>query len=170
MNGPRAFRNPPPAERPKTPDRSYGVPRRGGEMVDWPVVVERLTAARNYWVATVRSDGRPHTAPIWGVFVDDDLFLETSPKTLKARNIARRPQVSVHVELGDDALIVEGEASDFRPDPDLGRAIAAAFAAKYAGYEPAPDAWDSGSLYLIVPHTVLAWYAMPTATRWRFRS
>jgi hypothetical protein len=137
-------------------------------MIDWPFVTERLAAARSYWVATVRPDGRPHAAPVWGVFVEDDLFLETSPTTLKARNIARRPAVSVHIELGDHAVIVDGEASDFRPDPALAQTIAAAFAVKYAGYAPTSDAWDNGSLFLVRPHNVLAWRDMPTATRWRF--
>ena len=40
--------------------------------------------------------------------------------------------------------------------------------AKYRGYDPEPDAWDHGGMYRVVPHTVLAWGEMPTATRWRF--
>jgi hypothetical protein len=137
-------------------------------MVDWEFVTGRLIAARTYWLASVGSDGHPHAAPIWGVFVDDDLYLETSPATYKARNIARRPHVSVHVELGDEAVIVEGTASDFRPDLLLGKSLAAAFAAKYEGYKPAANSWDQGSLYLVTPQTVFAWRDMPTATRWRF--
>ena len=39
---------------------------------------------------------------------------------------------------------------------------------KYKGYDPAPDSWDSGGMWRIEPETVLAWKAMPTATRWRF--
>lgn len=137
-------------------------------MIDWPFVTERLARARSYWLATVRPDGRPHAAPVWGVFVEDDLFLETSPGTLKARNIAHGSAVSVHIELGDHAVIVDGQASDFRPDTALAKAIAAAFATKYDGYAPPASAWDNGSLYLVTPHTVLAWRDMPTATRWRF--
>ena len=137
-------------------------------MVDWPFVAERLTLARNYWLGTVGADGRPHTAPIWGVLVDEDLFLETSPQTRKARNLVARPAVTVHVELGDEAVIVEGQASDFRPDRALGGSVAAAFATKYPGYTPTPDAWDQGSLYVVIPQTVFAWRDMPTATRWRF--
>jgi hypothetical protein len=169
MIPPHAFRHRPEAERPTSPPASYGVPQQGGEMVDWPFVEERLTNARNYWLGTVGAAGRPHTAPIWGVFVDEDLFLETSPQTRKARNLVARPAVTVHVELGDEAVIVEGHASDFRPDRALGGPLATAFATKYPGYVPAPDAWDRGSLYLVIPQTVFAWRDMPTATRWRFR-
>jgi nitroimidazol reductase NimA-like FMN-containing flavoprotein (pyridoxamine 5'-phosphate oxidase superfamily) len=163
-----AFADPPPPERPTSPPASYGVPQAGGEMVDWRFVIERLAAARNYWLGTVTADGRPHTAPIWGVFVDDDLYLETSPQTRKARNLARRSAVTVHIELGDEAVIVEGEAAEIRPEAPLGEALARAFAQKYVGYRPAADAWDGGSLYHVSPVTVFAWRDMPTAVRWRF--
>jgi nitroimidazol reductase NimA-like FMN-containing flavoprotein (pyridoxamine 5'-phosphate oxidase superfamily) len=167
---PHGFGRPPAAERPASPPASYGVPQQGGLMVDWQFVTERLTSARTYWLGTVSADGRPHSAPIWGVFVGDDLFLETAPFTRKARHIERSGAVSVHVELGDEAVIVEGDAAEFRPEPDLGQQLAAAFASKYEGYRPAADAWDGGSLYLVTPRTVFAWRDMPTATRWRFDS
>ncbi|MEI6136703.1 MAG: pyridoxamine 5'-phosphate oxidase family protein [Chloroflexota bacterium] len=31
----------------------------------------RLRTAMNYWIATTRPDGRPHAAPVWGVWLDD---------------------------------------------------------------------------------------------------
>jgi len=137
-------------------------------MVDWHFVIERLAAARNYWLGTISADGRPHTAPIWGVFVEDDLYLETSSDTRKARNLAQRSAVTVHVELGDEAVIVEGDAAEVRPEPPLGVSLARAFAHKYDGYRPAADAWDDGSLYRVTPRTVFAWRDMPSAARWRF--
>jgi hypothetical protein len=168
MSSGGAFANPPAAERPRTPDTSYGVPRTGGRMADWAFVIKQLADARNYWVATVGADGRPHAAPVWGVLVADDLYLETSPATRKARNIERSGALTVHVG-GDEAVIVEGDAAAFRPAPALGREIAAAFKAKYADYSPEPDSWDQGGLYRVVPRTVFAWRDMPTAARWRFQ-
>jgi hypothetical protein len=144
------------------------VPIEGGEKMPWSFVVQRLTTARNFWVATVRPDGRPHAAPIWGVFVEDDLYLETDPGTVKARNLAADPRVNVHPELADEVVIVEGLAEPFRPDEHTAAALAVAFASKYVGYEPEPEAWDAGGLYVVTPETVLAWRDMPTATRWRF--
>jgi len=167
MNERGAFADPPAAERPRTPDASYGVPRRGGRMVDWAFVIEQLTAARSYWVATVGADGRPNSAPVWGVLVNDDLFLETSPATRKARNIERSGALTVSVG-GDEAVIVEGDAAAFRPPLERGRTIAAAFKAKYPGYDPEPDSWEAGGLYRVVPRTVFGWRDMPTAARWRF--
>jgi nitroimidazol reductase NimA-like FMN-containing flavoprotein (pyridoxamine 5'-phosphate oxidase superfamily) len=166
--GLHAFAAPIGPERPRTPDRSYGVPVRGGELMKWDTVVERLSDALNYWVATVDHRGWPHATPIWGVFVEEDLFLETSPTTFKARNLARNPAVAVHLHDGDRVVAVEGVAEPFKPEPRLTELIASAFAAKYPGYRPDPTDWERGGLYRIVPRVVFAWRDMPTATRWRF--
>lgn len=138
-------------------------------MVDWSFVLERLGEARSYWLCSVSADGRPHAAPVWGAFVRDDLYLETSPSTKKARNVARNPRVSVLVEAGDHAVIVEGVAVPCRPLPAVGRRLASEFKRKYAGYEPGAGDWDDGGLYRVLPSKVLAWRDMPTAARWRFR-
>jgi PPOX class probable F420-dependent enzyme len=168
MPEPHAFRSPPPGERPSSPGHDYGVPRPGGELIAWSEVIGRLRAARNYWLATVRPDGAPHAMPIWGCLVDDDLFLETSPRTRKARNLEREPRVVVHLEDGDHAVVVEGTAGVHRPGLELGRKLAAAFAEKYPDYWPGPEDCEDGGLYIVVPAVVFAWHNMPTATRWRF--
>jgi nitroimidazol reductase NimA-like FMN-containing flavoprotein (pyridoxamine 5'-phosphate oxidase superfamily) len=164
-----AFAAVPLAERPRTPGVDYGVPLEGGELIEWSFVAERLAAASDYWVATIAADGHPHVMPIWGVFVADDLFLETSPATKKARNLARDPAVTVHLDDAQQAVIVEGSAKPFRPTGELSGRIAAAFAAKYRGYRPTPDSWDRGGLYRVEPAVVFAWRDMPSATRWRFQ-
>ena len=46
---PGAFRQERPGERPTTPDRAYGVPRRGGAMIGWSECIERLRAAEAAW-------------------------------------------------------------------------------------------------------------------------
>jgi nitroimidazol reductase NimA-like FMN-containing flavoprotein (pyridoxamine 5'-phosphate oxidase superfamily) len=137
-------------------------------MIAWDEVMERLSAERNFWLATVDPRHRPHAMPVWGVFVDDDLFLETSGVTLKARNVAANPAVAVHLEDGDRVVAIEGRAEPITPDRLLGERLAAAFAAKYVGYRPSPGEWSRGGLYRIVPRVAFAWHDMPSATRWRF--
>jgi nitroimidazol reductase NimA-like FMN-containing flavoprotein (pyridoxamine 5'-phosphate oxidase superfamily) len=135
----------------------------------WSFVTEQLERARNYWVVTVGRGEKPHSAPVWGVFVSDDLFFETSAATRKARNLARNPAAVVHMESGDEVVIVEGEARPFGPTREMGARIAEAFAQKYDGYQPDPAEWASGALYRVEPNVVFAWRDMPTATCWRFR-
>jgi nitroimidazol reductase NimA-like FMN-containing flavoprotein (pyridoxamine 5'-phosphate oxidase superfamily) len=166
---PGAFARELTAERPTTPDASYGVPAKGGTFVGWAECVERLRTAEAYWLATTGPKGSPHVVPVWGVMVDDDLYLETGAvNTTKARDLRSNPAVAVHLDGVNDALIVHGRAEDCRPDPALAAALAAAFTAKYAGYAPAPTDWDDGGLHRIEPRVMLAWRDMPTATRWRF--
>jgi len=165
-----AFTVEPPRERPDSPPESYGVPPRGGTFVEWAHVVERLAAADGYWIGTVTPDHRPHVVPIWGCMVGEDLYLETGdPGTIKNRNLAANQNVMVHLDDVGDVVIVRGRAVEVRPDPELGRGLAAEMHRKYPDYEPAPESWDGGGMWRIDPETVLAWLEMPTATRWRFR-
>jgi len=168
--GPGRFAVEPTRERPDSPPRSYGVPRRGGTFIEWPHVIDRLTTSEGYWLGTVTPAGRPHVVPIWGCFVGNDLYLETgAPDTIKNRNLAGNPNVWVHLDDVNDAVMVRGRGVELRSlDRDLGEALAAAMSGKYKGFDPTPDAWDNGGMWRIDPESVLAWKAMPTSTRWRF--
>jgi hypothetical protein len=129
-------------------------------LLPWSHVERKLTEAKNYWLSTVRTNGHPHSIPKWGVWVDGKLYFDGSPVTRHARNIARNPHVSVHLESGEDVVIVEGVAKAHpKPTSELGIELSRAYAAKYAdsGYAPKPDQWDNGGLYVVTPNTVLAW-------------
>lgn len=167
--GPGRFGVEPRRERPDSPPKSYGVPRRGGEFIDWSSVIGRLTDAEGYWIGTVTPDSRPHVVPIWGCFIAGDLYLETgAPGTIKNRNLRSNQNVFIHLDGVNDVVIVRGVAVEIRPSPDLGQALAEAMGGKYDGYDPTPDSWDNGGMWRVEPESVLAWKAMPTATRWRF--
>jgi hypothetical protein len=154
--GPGRFATEPPRERPDSPPEGYGVPRRGGEFIEWSHVLERL-------------GGRPHVVPIWGCFVEDDLYLETGdPNTIKNRNLRANRNVFVHLDDVNDVVLIRGVAVEIQPSRELGEALAAAMGGKYSGYEPTPDSWDNGGMWRIEPETVIAWTTMPTSTRWRF--
>jgi nitroimidazol reductase NimA-like FMN-containing flavoprotein (pyridoxamine 5'-phosphate oxidase superfamily) len=143
------------------------------DLLPWSHALERLEQARIYWIASVRSNGRPHLTPIWGVWLDNVLFFDGSPESRRSRNIAAHPAIAVHVERGNagkDVVIVEGNASEYRPEPALAQRLAAAYGAKYAedGYAPSADQWDNGGLTATRPRLVVAWTDMNTATRWHF--
>jgi Pyridoxamine 5'-phosphate oxidase len=151
----------------------YGVPEVEEGMVDWSWAVAQLEQARNYWFCTTRPDGRPHAIPAWAVWLDDALYFDGSPETRRARNLARNPALSVHLESGDRVVILEGEAREAgKPDPSLARRLVAAFEAKYAAshdYHPSPDTWDGGGLWVLRPKVAFGWTDFPKAlTRWRF--
>jgi len=143
--------------RPKFPPGYLENPKT---LLTWDYVERRLTEAKNYWLCSTRPTGRPHVVPRWAVWLGGQLYYDGSPETRHARNIAANAQVVVHLESGDEALIVEGEAHAApKPTPALAQQLAVAYAAKYAthGYSPTPDQWDQGGLFVITPRTVLAW-------------
>lgn len=83
----------------------------GPETLPWTEVEARLAEARNYWVASVRRDGRPHTRPVWGMWFEDRLVLSIGGGYWMERNLAAHPDVSVHLEEAEGLVaIVEGTA------------------------------------------------------------
>ncbi len=147
----------PKATRPHFPP---GYIENAKELLEWGKVEQMLEEAKNYWLCTVRPDGRPHAVPKWGVWLNDRVYFDGSSETRHARNIAANPQVVVHLESGDQVVIIEGICTPSpRPSSELGQALARGYARKYAAfnYSPRPDQWDNGGLYEVAPQTVLAW-------------
>lgn len=128
--------------------------------VAWAWVEHQLREAIHYWLCTVRPDGRPHAIPKWAVYVDGRIYFDGSPETRHARNLATQSAVVLHLESGEQAVIVEGRGQAVhRPEAGLAATIAEAYRAKYAGlgYAPEPTQWDAGGLFVVVPTSVLAW-------------
>jgi hypothetical protein len=162
----------PERSRPMVPD-GYGVPASDEGMVDWSWVVERLEQARNYWFCTTRPDGRPHAMPAWAVWVNDALYFDGSPETRRGRNLARNSAITVHLESGDQVVVLEGDAAEpGKPDPQLAQQLVAAFEKKYAAtddYHPTADQWDNGGLWVLRPRVAFGWRDFPNSlTRFRF--
>ena len=164
----------PSVDRPQMPS-GYGVPKGKKGLLSWAEVTDRLVAAPQYWMATTRSDGRPHVVPRWGAWLDGHLWYDGSPETLHARNLTANPACVLHLEDGWKAVVVEGKSGRSQPPgPELGRRIAAAFKEKYgaAGYAPEPDAWegsDAGGLLMFTPTKAMAWFDFPKdVTRFTF--
>lgn len=163
----------PAPERPSFPD-GYGLPEDVVGLLTWEDVEPRLVAAKHYWLASVRPDGRPHSIPRWGVWMDGRFWYDGAPTTVHARNAETNPAVTLTLESGSQVVIIEGESHATRADADgLGTRLSQAFS-KYAddGYAPDPDSWagpDGGGLRVITPRRALAWFDFPKdCTRFTF--
>lgn len=154
----------PQRSRPQIPD-GYGIPKSAEGMLPWQHVVDRLTLALNYWVSTTRPDGRPHVVPVWGVWVDDVLYHGGGGDTRRARNLAANPYVAIHLESGDEVVIIEGTAgklTEENAESELLTRIDDAYEAKYGMRHGTP-------VWALRAHRALAWTEYPTtATRWEF--
>jgi pyridoxine/pyridoxamine 5'-phosphate oxidase len=114
--------------------------------VAWAEVLALVARERTVWLATVRSDGTPHVAPVWAVVVDETPWFWTSPESAKGRNLARRPSCALHVADSDLVAILDGEARRDDAD-DVRRAYAAAY-----GQSP-----DAGGYWRVDIRTGRAW-------------
>jgi PPOX class probable F420-dependent enzyme len=65
------------------------------------------------WLVTVSQDGTPQPNPVWFLWDGSSLLIYSIPDQAKLRNIARHPQVALHLDSqddGDDIVIVTGTA------------------------------------------------------------
>ncbi|NWG35813.1 MAG: pyridoxamine 5'-phosphate oxidase family protein [Chloroflexi bacterium] len=155
----------PKISRPKFPP---GYADNPASYLTWEWVAAQLTEAKHYWLCSVRPDGRPHVVPRWGVFLDNKFYYDGSPETRHARNIEKNPHVTLNLESGEKAIIMEGtsRAAD-KPAPAFAQRLANAIGGKYAenGYSPEPNQWDEGGLFVFTPKQCIAWsvfYENPT--------
>ncbi|MGH2390465.1 MAG: pyridoxamine 5'-phosphate oxidase family protein [Chloroflexota bacterium] len=147
----------------------YGIsPDLDPAQCSWSRAVDRLAPSRNYWIGTTHPEGRPHAMPVWGVWQDDTLYFATSRNSRKARNLAANPAVVVHLESGDDVVVLEGEVEEVSDRPVLDR-FADAYHAKY---QFRPNTADAAQVvYRLRPRTAFTWGEKDypqSALRWDF--
>jgi hypothetical protein len=107
--------------------------------------------------------------PVWGVWLDGTLFFSTDPHSRKGRNLAANPEAVIHLESGDDVVILEGRVVKIT-DVSLLEKADAAYYNKYQ-FHLAGDLAAPGLVYQLRPRTAFAWLesSFPTsATRWEF--
>lgn len=139
-----------------------------GSTLAWATVVDWLTGSRNYWVCSTRPDGRPHAMPVWALWIDGALWFSTDPNSFKARNLARSPEVVIHLESGDEVCVIEGGVRRIGV-ADLPAVFVDAYAEKYDIRLELTD--DAFGLYMLRPRVALTWTEVDfpnTATRWTF--
>ena len=102
----------------------YGVPA-DGELLPFSYAEQRLAAARNYWLATVGADGRPHLMVVWAVWLDRALLFSTGRRSRKTRNLRHEPRCSIAAQCaGDTELVVVEGTAEQRPLATLGPFVA----------------------------------------------
>lgn len=148
----------PQISRPHIP--KYGIPESSEGLLPWSHVTAKLTAARNYWIATTRPDGRPHAVPVWGVFVEGTLYFGGGAHTRWSRNLDQNPGVVVHLENAEDVVIVEGTVDKLTQetaDPALLVRLDDAYQAKY-------DIRHGTPVWRLRPALAFAWTKFPDDT------
>ncbi len=157
----------PKAGLPRFPE--YGLkPRK--QYLPWKHATERLEKSRNYWIVTSGPGGRPHAMPVWGFWLEGTLYFGTGRRSRKWRNLEQNPGIVVHLESGDDVVIVEGTAHEVKSlDKALAQKLKQTSQKKYGMWMP-PDP-KHNVLIAVQPRVAFAWTEKEfptTATRWQF--
>ena len=137
-----------------------------------------LLPPAGYGVLTTigRRTGRQRRKCVRAIRRGDVAFVVAIRPTAWLKNLRANPEVVVHLESGEDVLILEGRAEELRGiDRALFDKIDEQYAAKY-DYRPrdnlsGPDdvPYPDGGLFAMRPRTAFAWSGFPAdATRYRF--
>ena len=171
------------ASRPRVEQKNLDI--YGDKVLPWSRARQQLTAVakskahRTFWLATAGRGG-PNVAGIGALWVDDQIYFVSGPRTRKSRNLARGARCAISVALPGLDLVVEGNARRITDQKTLRRlarryaaqgwpahatqgALTAPFNAPSAGRPP----WY---LYVLTPSTAfgVATAKPYGATRWRF--
>ena len=123
-------------------------------------VAERLSAERNVWLCTLRPDGSPHVTPVWFAHLRDRWWISVGARSVKARNAAADPRVSLALQDGDEPVVAEGRTTvhteGFPPD------VVAAFQERYDYDIRAPFEWH-GQNRALMEVNVTRWLMSGTA-------
>ncbi len=143
----------------------YGISPKKAGMLPWKWAEKALADSREYWMVTVRPDGKPHAMIIWGIWLEGAFWFSTGGKTRKARNLAGNPNCIVCTQNAAEGVILEGVA-ELVTDAALKQKLDSPYNGKYGmgggGSEP---------VYRVRPQRVfgLIEKTFPkTATRWTF--
>lgn len=154
----------------------------GAVATSWDDARRTLEDAELFWIATVRSDGRPHMTPLVAVWLDDALYFCTGDDEQKAANLRGNDHVVLMTgcngwEGGLD-VVVEGEAVRVSDASTL-RRLTEAWARKWDGrwkYELGDDGFKGDGIvgvlvFCVRPAQVFAFGKGDFShTRHRFKS
>jgi PPOX class probable F420-dependent enzyme len=73
----------------------------------------RLRDELIYWLVTVGGDGTPQPSPVWALWDGETFLIYSRPNTPKLKNLARHPEVALHLDgdgRGGDIVVVTGTA------------------------------------------------------------
>jgi hypothetical protein len=156
----------------------YGVPDDADGVLPWSWAEERLLGSRNYWVTTATPTGRPHTMPVWGVWLPDAerFWFSCAVEARKARNARANPWVVVAPTDTVEVVSLEGRANEITGG-DLTDRVDAYFA-KYGtemgmDRDAVADFIAANTSFDVVPHRAFgvierADEFAQRATRWRW--
>ncbi len=157
----------PRASRPWMPYYGLLPADQGQGLLPWSYARERLEKSHNYLLSTVRPDGAPHLAPVWGLWWEEKFYFSTGRQSRKGRNLAANARCVVSTDTINDVVIVEGTAEEL-PVAAIPQPLFEAYPEKYPPWKLDPDL---GPVFVVRPRVVFAFPEsdfVGASTRWHF--
>gem|GEM_PF-379548 len=123
--------------------------------------VKRFAESDCSWLATVRTDGRAHCAPMWHVWYRGRIYLVAQATSIKMKNIDHNPSVTITHPDPSNVIIIDGWAIETTIMAD---AIQPLMLAKYE-WDISTDN-DYQKVIEITPLKLMTWNNGPTK-RWQ---
>src|SRR5262245_48200787 len=113
------------------------------------------TGNRTAKIVSLRADGRPHAVPVWFVVDGDDIVCTIKDSSVKARNMARDPRVTVLVddETPPYAFVSIDGTAETSQDPEELRRVSEEIARRYLDDEEAVNGFIA---YMTSPGSMVA--------------
>jgi nitroimidazol reductase NimA-like FMN-containing flavoprotein (pyridoxamine 5'-phosphate oxidase superfamily) len=113
-------------------------------------------------LATASPDGRPHVVPLWFVWVDGTIFMNSTLGNVTIRNIQRNPVATGSIDDGvayDElrGVLIHGRVEWAEQDPRLDTAMHR-WSEKYMGGNPLPySRWKNRVWLRLIPEQTTSW-------------
>jgi len=149
----------------------YGIapPGGGSGLLPWSWAVERLERSRDFWLATIHPEGRPHITPVWGVWDGEALWFSCGPRSRKARNLDCDPRATATTTDPAEPVILEGVVTR-EPGRSANEALAERVNAKY-GSDLTVEFYLANATFRLTPSWAMGMVEADftgSPTRWTF--
>jgi hypothetical protein len=121
-----------------------------------------LSSQRTIRLSTVNDDGTPHIVPLWFVWLDGTVFMNSTLGNLTLRNLQRDPRATGCVDDGETyedlrGVVLHGPVDVGAADSRLGE-VEGRWSSKYLSGNPVPFGMWKGRVWLrMVPVRETSW-------------
>jgi nitroimidazol reductase NimA-like FMN-containing flavoprotein (pyridoxamine 5'-phosphate oxidase superfamily) len=121
-----------------------------------------LVIQRTIRLATATPRGRPHVVPLWFVWVDGTVFMNTTLGNVTVRNLEDNPRATGSIDDGETyetlrGVLLQGHMERADDDPRLDT-VMHRWSEKYMGGNPVPYArWKNRAWFRLRPEAITSW-------------
>ena len=121
-----------------------------------------LSAQRTIRLATATPTGLPHVVPLWFVWVEGTVFMNSTLGNVTIRNLQRNPAATGSIDDGEAyeelrGVLIHGEVERAHDDARL-ESVKSEWSKKYMRGKPPPyDRWKNRVWLRLVPRRITSW-------------